>query len=135
MTTPLSLADLPMLATPRQAAEVMGPTEAQVRGLIRVGKLAHVMVGTRVMIPRDEIGKFILANTQHGGASCRDETMDRACSGTAIASPGTSPGQSEAAAGSARRALAIADRLKSPSPNSSTPPTEEPGRVIPLRSS
>jgi hypothetical protein len=45
MSDPLS--GLPMLATPKQAAEIMGPTEAQVRGLIRAGRIAHVMVGTR----------------------------------------------------------------------------------------
>jgi hypothetical protein len=33
------LSDLPILATPKQAAKVMGPTEAQVRGLIRAGTL------------------------------------------------------------------------------------------------
>jgi excisionase family DNA binding protein len=127
---PLVLDDLPMLATPKQAAEVMGPTEAQVRGLIRSGRLAHVMVGARIMIPRMAIENFIIENTV---APCRDETKDRVSTGTGIANVGTSPGQNEAAAGSAARALKIAASLKSHSPNSSTPATREPGRVIPLR--
>jgi excisionase family DNA binding protein len=49
------LSGLPMLATPKQAAEIMGPTEAQVRGLIRAGRIAHVMVGTRRMIPAQQL--------------------------------------------------------------------------------
>jgi len=55
--------DLPMLATPKQAADVMGPTEAQVRRLIRDGRIAHVMVGKRPMIPRTAIEDFIAQNT------------------------------------------------------------------------
>jgi excisionase family DNA binding protein len=131
---PLAVADLPRLVTPKQAAEVMGPTEAQVRGLIREGKLAHVMVGARIMIPREAIDQFIVQNTR-GGVQCHDETKDRGSTGTATANVGTSPGLSEVAAGSAARALAIADKLKSPSPSSSTPAHETQGRVIPLRCS
>jgi excisionase family DNA binding protein len=47
----LTVDDLPLLATPKQTAEVMGLTEAQVRRLVRLGKLAHVMVGARALIP------------------------------------------------------------------------------------
>jgi excisionase family DNA binding protein len=49
------LSGLPMLANPKQAAEVAGPTEAQVRGLIRAGRIAYVMVGTRRMIPAQQL--------------------------------------------------------------------------------
>jgi excisionase family DNA binding protein len=129
---PLALADLPMLATPKQAAEVMGPTESQVRGLIRTGQLALVMVGKRVMIPRAAIATFIAENTV---TPCRDETLDHTSNGTAIASAGISHGPSEAAAGSAARALKIASSLKLHSPTSSTLIAEPRGRVIPLRSS
>src|ERR1700693_3212824 len=55
--------DLPMLVTPTQAAAVMGPTEAQVRALVRSGRLAHVLVGKRLMIPRGAIERFIEDNT------------------------------------------------------------------------
>jgi excisionase family DNA binding protein len=128
----LALSDLPLLATPKQAAEVMGPTESQVRGLIRTNKLAHVMVGTRVMIPREAIETFISENTV---TPCRAETKDRDSTGIAIASVGTSLGRSEAAAGSAARALLIVQSLKSPSRTSSTKPDEQAARVIPLQSS
>jgi excisionase family DNA binding protein len=126
-----ALSDLPMLATLKQAAEVMGPTEAQVRGLVRAGKLAHVMVGKRVMIPRDAIEQFIAANRV---MTCRVEIQDHAFTGIETARAGTSPGPSEAAAGSARRALRIAASLKSPSPISCTKPDEVSVPVIPLPS-
>jgi excisionase family DNA binding protein len=132
---PRALADLPLLATPKEAAAVMGPTESQVRGLIRTGRLAHTMVGKRVMIPRDAIEQFIVNNTTNTVTPCRDETKDHASTGTATASAGTSPGPKEAAAGSAARALRIAQSLKSPSPNSCTKPDEPAARVIRLRSS
>ena len=69
-----SVADLPMLVTPKQAAEVLGPSVSQVRGLIRTGKLAHIMVGSRVMIPRDAIERFTIDNMV---TQCRDETRPR----------------------------------------------------------
>jgi excisionase family DNA binding protein len=127
LTMPRAVADLPLLATPKQAAEVMGPTESQIRGLIRSGRLAHTLVGARVMIPRDAIEAFIINNTV---TPCRAETRVPTSTGIATASLGTSPGPSEAAAGSAARALRIAASLKSPSPNSSMPATAERGRVI-----
>lgn len=128
----LALADLPLLATPKQAAEVMGPTEAQVRSLVRAGQIACVMIGKRVMIPRNAIEQFIADNMV---TPCRAETQGHVYTGTATVRAGTSPGPSEVAAGSAARALQIAHKLKSPSPNSSTRAPENPGRVIPLRSS
>jgi excisionase family DNA binding protein len=128
---PLALTDLPMLATPKQAAEVMGPTEAQVRGLIQRGELAHRMIGKRIMIPRHAIEAFINNITV---SPCRDETMVRVSGSTAPAPVTTSSGLREVAAGSAARALQIASSLKSPSPTSSTRTAAAPGRVIPLRS-
>jgi excisionase family DNA binding protein len=129
MTT---LDDLPMLATPKQAAAVMGPTESQVRGLIRDGRLAHVMVGRRVMIPRQSIEQFIAENTV---VPCRDETQERVSAFSKSADASTSSGLKMVAAGSAARALQIASSLKSRSPSSSTSVPETLGRVIPLRSS
>jgi excisionase family DNA binding protein len=124
--------DLPMLLTPKQTAAVMGLTEAQVRGLVRTGRLAHIMVGKRPMIPRGAIEQFISDNMV---TPCRVEIQDHVSSGTEAVNAGTSSGQSEAAAGSAARALRIAQQLKSTLPTSSTPPAAEPARVIPLRSS
>ena len=48
---PSTLADLPMLVTPKQAAAVMGPTESQVRALIRDGRLIGIRneAGVRVV--------------------------------------------------------------------------------------
>src|SRR4051812_9161810 len=106
----VALADLPLLVTPKQAAEVMGPTESQVRGLIRDRRLAHVMVGSRLMIPREAIEQFIASNTV---IPCREETQDRGYIGTGAGTAGTSPIPSAAAAGSAQRALQIARSLKS----------------------
>jgi excisionase family DNA binding protein len=132
---PVQLAELPMLATPKQAAAVMGPTESQVRGLIRDGRLAHVLIGKRVMIPRMTIENFIAENTV---TTCPDETKVHISTGAIgpVGMPsGTSTTLKTAAAGSAARALQIASSLKSRSPSSSTSAIETPGRVIPLRSS
>lgn len=124
--------ELPMLATPKQAAAVMGPTEAQVRALVRDGRIAHVLVGKRVMIPRDAIERFILENTVQ---PCRVETQDRASTGIETEPVGISPGRNGAAAASARRARQTANLLKSPSRNGSRSDSKgEAGRVIPLRS-
>jgi excisionase family DNA binding protein len=50
-------------SAPKQAAEIMGPTEAQVRGLIRAGRIAYVMVGTRRMIPAQQLKISSCKNT------------------------------------------------------------------------
>lgn len=84
----LTLDQLPLLATPKQAAAVLGPSESQVRGLIRSGKLAHVMVGSRVMIPKDAIARFAADNIME--LPCRAETTVRVSNGIATAKPGTS---------------------------------------------
>jgi excisionase family DNA binding protein len=126
------VANLPLLATPKQASEMMGLSVAQIRALVKSRKLAHVPVGSRNMIPRDAIQQFIVDNMV---TPCRAETQDRAFAISASAGAGISCGPSEAAAGSAARALLIADRLKSPSQTSSTLTPERRGRVIPLRSS
>ena len=130
-TAAVQLNDLPMLATPRQAAAVMGLTEAQVRGLVRGGRIGHIVVGKRVMVPRDAIERFIADNTVQ---PCRVETLDHASGSSKSGAAITSSGLKAVAAGSAARALQIADKLKSRSPSSSTCVTETPARVIPLRS-
>ena len=131
---PVQLSDLPMLATPKQAAAVMGPTELQVRGLIRDGRLAHLRIGKRVMIPRAAIEHFIAENTV---IPCPDETKVHIFTGARGPEgmpSGTSTTLKTAAAGSAARALQIAGSLKSRLPNSSTSGPETPRRVIQLRS-
>src|ERR1051325_2253271 len=134
-----SLDDLPMLATLKQAAAVMGPSEAQVRALALSGRLAHVFIGRRLMIPRDAIQEFICRAIQESNRNamvqtCRVETQVPTCNGIETATAGTSPGLSEAAAGSAALALQTAKQLKSRSRHSSEPAPAQ-AHVIPLRSS
>jgi len=126
------LADLPMLITPKQAAGMMGPTEAQIRGLIRDGRIAHVMVGKRIMIPRAAIEAFVAQNTV---LPCRDETKAPDSAGSQSASASTSPGASTAAAASARLARQTANKLKCSSRNGSKRADGTTGQVIHLRSS
>jgi excisionase family DNA binding protein len=128
----VQLADLPLLATPKLAASVMGLTESQARGLVRGGRIGHILVGKRVMIPRDAIERFISDNTV---PPCRVETQDLVSVSSKSAAVITSSGLKAVAAGSAARALQIADKLKSRLPSSSTCETETPAHVIPLRCS
>jgi excisionase family DNA binding protein len=129
---PLQLADLPMLAPPKLAARVMGLTESQVRGLVREGRIAHIHIGKRFVIPRAAIESFIADNTV---PPCRVETQDRASASSKSVAATTSSGLKAVAAGSAARAQQIAERLKSRSPNSSTSAPATLAPVIPLRSS
>lgn len=128
----VSIADLPLLATPKQAAEVLGISDGALRGLVQTRRIAHLMVGKRPMIPRDAIQHFITDNLV---TPCRDEIQGHAFVGSRSAEPSTSLGPKVAAAGSAARARQIAERLKSPSPSSSASAPAQPARVIPLRSS
>lgn len=122
----------PLLVKPKHAAAVMGVTSNQVRALVHSGRLPHVLVGKRIMIPSSAIEQFVRDNTV---LPCLAETpvLASATSKSAVAS--TFAGRSEVAAGSAARALQIAERLKSPSRNSSPKATAAPARVIQLRSS
>jgi excisionase family DNA binding protein len=128
---PPGIADLPLLATPKQAASVMGLTVSQVRGLIRDGRIARVRIGNRILIPRDAIERFIQENTVK---PCHVEIQEPASASSESGDATTSSGQKMVAAGSAARARQIANRLKSRSPNSSTSGTDEPVHVIHLRS-
>jgi excisionase family DNA binding protein len=123
---------LPMLLTPRQAAELLGSTESQVRSLIRLRRIAHVAIGSRPMIPRDAVKAFVSENTVK---PCRDEIQVRAFDSASAGVASTSAGQSTAATASAARARQIAERLKTRSPSSSEAEGKPDGRVIPLRSS
>jgi excisionase family DNA binding protein len=128
-----AIESLPLLATPKMAAAVMGLTEHQVRDLLHEQRLAYVRIGKRLMIPRDAIKTFISENTVQ--ATWQDETQARGSTSSKNADVITSSGPKAAAAGSAARARQIAHALKSRSPNSSTCEPAAPARVIPLKSS
>jgi excisionase family DNA binding protein len=128
-----AIESLPLLATPKMAAAVMGLTEHQVRDLLHEQRLAYVRIGKQLMIPRDAIKTFISENTVQ--ATWQDETQARGSTSSKNADVITSSGPKAAAAGSAARARQIAHALKSRSPNSSTCEPAAPARVIPLKSS
>lgn len=131
--TPMAtIGDLPLLATPKMAAKVMGLTESQVRFLLHAQRLAYVHVGRRCLIPRDAIQNFITENTVH--PSWQDETQGPGSTSSTSAKSSISPGPRAAAAGSAARARQIASKLKSRSPNSSTSEPVTPAPVIRLKS-
>ena len=133
MAMTAAIDSLPLLATPKMAAPVMGLSEPQVRDLVREGRLRYVRVGKRYVIPRDAITTFITENTVE--PSWQDETQARGSTSSKNADVITSSGPKAAAAGSAARARQIAHALKSRSPNSSTCEPAAPARVIPLKSS
>ena len=129
----VAIESLPLLATPKMAAKVMGLTEHQVRDLLHERRLAYVRIGKRQMIPRDAIEAFISENTVQ--ATWQDETQGRGSTSSKNADVITSSGPKAAAAGSAARVRQIAHKLKSRSPNSSICEPAAPARVIPLKSS
>jgi excisionase family DNA binding protein len=126
----LRAGEVPMLATPKQAAKELGVTVGQIRGLVRENRLAHVSIGSRVMIPRDALQQFILNNTV---SACQDETPARAFDSSISAAATTSPGPIMGARVSAARARQIANKLKSRSPSSSNSEPAAPVHVIPLK--
>jgi excisionase family DNA binding protein len=121
-----------LLLTLPQAADMLGLTASQVRALVRKRQLAYVPIGSRKMIPREALLRFIADKVVK---PCHDEIPDPASASSASAIATTSPGPSAIAAGSAARARRIADGLRSPSPSSSTYEPEGPGRVIQLKPS
>jgi len=123
---------LPLLVTPKRAGAMMGITDSQVRALVHSGRLAHVLVGKRIMIPPAAIEQFIKDNTV---LPCLAETPALVSASSKSATASTFAGRSEVAAGSAARALQIAEGLKSPSRSSSQRAIAPPAPVIPLRSS
>jgi excisionase family DNA binding protein len=121
-----------LLLTELQAAAELGVTPAQVRELVRARRLAFVPIGRRRMIPREELPRFVAENTV---PPCQDATPAPTSASSTSAAATTSAGQTGIAAGSAARARRIAQKLRSPSPNSFTSEPAPPGRVIPLRPS
>jgi excisionase family DNA binding protein len=117
--------------TPKQVATVLGLSHWQVRTLVRNGRLRHVLVGARRLIPRNDIEQFISENTvRERHAAIPGIVLGSSTNGGAT----TSSGQKAVAAASEARARAISHRLKSPSANSSERTAAQPGRVIPLKS-
>lgn len=57
------LADVPLLISFKQAAEILGASEGQVRQLVRAKRLTAVYVGKRLMIRSDAIPTFVEHNT------------------------------------------------------------------------
>ncbi|WP_441252029.1 helix-turn-helix domain-containing protein [Tardiphaga sp. 71_E8_N1_1] len=126
-----ALEDLARLVSVADSAEYLGLKEGQLRGLISAGRIARVRIGSRVLIPRDALDQFILANTE---LPCRDEIQERAFASSKSADAITSSGRTVDAAASAQRALRTAESLKPRSPTSSISAPEMQARVIPLRS-
>src|SRR5215207_5307949 len=88
----------------------------RVRALVNDQKLAHVLIGKRAHIPDGAWERYIADNMVE---PCRVETPVPASASSNGVAPSTSHGLTAAAAGSARRVQAIADKLKSRSPSSS----------------
>ena len=55
-------ADVPVVATVAQAAEILELSERFTRSLIASGRLGHCRLGRAIRIPRHEIISLILAN-------------------------------------------------------------------------
>jgi hypothetical protein len=106
---PASVLDLPLLATPRQAAHVLGLTDGQMRSMIASLRIAHIVIGKRSVVPRDAIERFIAENTVQ---PCRDAIKDQSFDTSKSAKPTTSFGRREVVVASAARVRAIAEKLK-----------------------
>jgi excisionase family DNA binding protein len=128
----LSIADLPLTATIEQTARVFGFTCGQVRTLINSKKIAYIRIGSRFMIPRDAIERYLQENTVQ---PCHDETPARVFASSKSGNVSTSSGPMADAAASAQRALRTASSLKPRSPTSSTSGPVTQARVTLLRSS
>jgi excisionase family DNA binding protein len=109
--------ELSLTITVAEAAKIFGFSYGQTKGLVRNKKIAHVNVGSRVMIPRDAIAKYLRENTVQ---PCQEEIQDRAFAFSKNVETITSSGPKMVAAASVQRALRIASSLKPPSPTSCT---------------
>ena len=91
-----ALDNLPLLATPKQVAEATGLSSYQVRTLLRDGRLPHVQIGSRPMISRDGLARFLAESTVQ---TCREETQGHVSASWKSVAPITSSGQSRAQPG------------------------------------
>lgn len=120
------------LRTIPQFCRETGLSRYAVDTLVREGRLDHVVVVQRKLIPDGAYERFIEQNTV---TSCRDETQVRASASSTSAASSTSSGLKEVAAGSAALARQTADKLKLLSRRSSTTASASPALVIPMRRS
>jgi hypothetical protein len=104
------------LRTIPQFCKEEGLTRYQVDLLVREGRIEHVQVGSRKMIPDGAYQRFIADNTVK---ACRVETKVLVSASSTSGEPSTSSGLKMVAAGSAARARQTAERLKSLSRTSS----------------
>ena len=88
--------------TLKQLAERVGISLGQARHLICSGRLQHVRIGARILVPEGAWERFITANTV---TLCPDATVAPDYAGSQSASASTSPGPTTAAAASAQLAL------------------------------
>lgn len=55
-----------LLLSIREAAEQLGISQHTVRGLVTAGQIEHVRVGSRILISRKALERFIEVNTHAG---------------------------------------------------------------------
>lgn len=115
----------------KQFQEQEALSRYQVELLLQDG-LEHVLIGSRKMIPEGAFERFTCERTVK---ACRDPEKGPASGFIENERATTFIGAKTVAAGSARRALQIANALKSSSRNGSSPDKESPGRVVRLRPS
>ena len=116
--------------TLKQLAERVGISLGQARHLICSGRLQHVRIGARILVPEGAWERFITANTV---TLCPDATVAPDYAGSQSASASISPGPTTAAAASAQLARQTANKLKSSSLNGCSGGLSEKAQEIPLR--
>ncbi len=98
-----------------QLSQRVGISHRQLRHL--AGRLGHVMIGSRILIPSGAWEAFIEANTV---TVCQDVTRGHDCVGLQSENVSTSPGQNAAAAASNKfescRARHLGTKLGTPKP-------------------
>ena len=87
----------------------VGISPGQVRHLVQSGRLQHVRIGARILVPEGAWERFITANTV---TLCPDATVAPDYAGSQSVSASTSPGPITAAAASAQ--LALKSRVETP---------------------
>src|SRR5262249_15370378 len=106
----MDVSHLPPLLTVAQAAAELGLKADRVRLLIQQRRIAYIPIGSRFMIPREALPRFIADNTV---APCLEETPAQGSAFSPSVAATTSSGPNPVARGSAARARQIASTLKS----------------------
>src|SRR3989442_8653903 len=112
----MDVSHLPPLLTLHEAAAELGLKARRVRLLAQQRRIAYIPFGSRIMIPRDAIPRFIADNTV---PPCLEETPVLGSVSLPSEAAITSSGRNPVARGSAARARQIASLLKSRSTSSS----------------